>query len=171
MFLEGALLTVLLVSVGFLVLSFVLGEVFDGVLDFFDADDGSVSPMNGRVILVFMIFFTASMYISVVQGLDWWWALPIGFGFGLFGGFLIFSAFRSLSSQQGSSHWNIQDTVGLDARVSLGIDPGRLGQVDLSINGEPAHYAAQSIGGESIPSGTVVTVDSVQGDVLIVQTK
>ena len=172
MLLESILITVLLVSVVLLILSFLLGEVLDGVLDFLDTGDGSVGPMNGRVILVFVIFFTASMYISSVQGLDWWWSLIIGFIFGLVGGFLIYSALKALQKQQGSSHWSIHDTLGLDARVSIGIDPGKLGQVSLSIKGESTLYPAQSQDGNAIPGGTIVTVTSVQGgNVLIVQTK
>ena len=167
--LEGILLVVLFSTVGLLFLSFLLGEVLGDLVDVFNLGDGSGSPMLGRVLLIFVILFAAAMFVASDQGLDWWWALIIGFGFGLAGGLPVYWLLRGRKRQEGSSHLHISDAKGEIARVSIGIDAGRVGQVTLSLNGENAQYSAQSTSGAGIPTGTVVTVVDVQGSVLTVE--
>lgn len=171
--LETSLLVVMGVCLIILLLSFAVGSVFDGIGG--DADVGttgdSVSPMNLQTLLVFLIVGCAATYISVNQGLAWWYAFPIGGAFGVLAGFVVHKVLQGLVSQSGSSHWTIDDAKGREARVSVDIDPGHVGQVTLNMRGELASYSARSRGEGKILTGALVTVVSVDGGVLTVQEK
>lgn len=165
----------------FLVLSFAFGELF-GHGDFggHDADvhgdvhgdlhgDHGVSFFSTRVLSVFITAFGGFGGIGVHLG----YRIEIATGLGLVGGIvfgtLIYLFASFLYSQQASSDVRVGELVGRTAEVTVAIPPNGLGQVRCSLGESIVEKIARAHDGDAIPANTVVKIDSIVGETVLVR--
>jgi len=165
----------------FLLISLVVGDLFDSLdLDFdadhdfdFDhdldaSDGGGVSFFNSRVISVFLTAFGG---IGAV-------ALQFGYGglisglFGVVSGFvlgaIVFAFGYFLHTQQASSSVTDRDLVGRTAKVVVKIQKGTVGQISCRIGDESVEKLARSRDGSVIKRGDTVFIEEATKDAFIV---
>lgn len=156
-----------LVGTLFLVLTAVLGEMFDF---FGDGDiDGDVHPLSGKILATAITAFGATGMIT--QYYNWsplMSALTAATAAVLLGA-LAWWGITALQGQTGSTDTSVSGFVGRSARVTVGILPGEIGEVQMSTVSGSVHMSARSADGESIPAGAPVVVLETSGSVLIVQ--
>ena len=154
----------------FLLISLVIGDVFDAVgLDLDGGVDGTdFGLLDSRVIAVFLTAFGGFGVIAAQNGFG-----SVGSSVaGLIGG-VVFAAVvsvfgRFLIGQQASSSVTDDDLVGRTAQVTVAIKPGAVGQITAKIGDERVERIARAKDGNEIATGSLVTVDSVVGDSVIV---
>jgi membrane protein implicated in regulation of membrane protease activity len=160
-------------AVGFLfmMVSLLFGEVFehfDGGLDH-DLDHGGPGFFSSRVIGVFVTAFGGFGAIATHYGLG---ALPaslVGLGSGVIFGGAVYLFARFLYGQQASSELRSQDLVGQAARVVVTIPEGGVGQIRCRLGEELVYKVARAGDNSAIPENSVVTVQEVLGEVVIVR--
>ena len=163
MTLEAAYWIALAVGTAFLLLSIVLGDVFD-FLDFLDFDFGdgfaatpvfftAVAAFGGAGILG-LDAFELSRGASVLAGL----AGGVGFG-GLAAAF-----FALLHRQEAGEGFTKSRLIGVRGSCILAIQPGRQGRVALQHEGMTRTLTATS--NDAIAAGEEVVVADVVGDIL-----
>lgn len=161
----------------FLVLSFAFGELF-GHGDFggHDADvhgdlhgDHGVSFFSTRVLSVFITAFGGFGAIGVHLG----YRIEIATGLGLVGGIvfgtLIYLFASFLYSQQASSDVRVGELVGRTAEVTVAIPPNGLGQIRCSLGESIVEKIARAHDGDAIPANTVVKIESIVGETVLVR--
>jgi len=155
-------------SIGFLFLmvSLLFGEFF-GHGDFVghDADfhgdvhgGGGVSVFSSRVLSVFVTAF-GGFEVSTALGV----AGGLAFGAIIY----LFASF--LFSQQASSEVRMSDLAGGMAHVSVAIPQGGLGQVRCTVGESVVEKIARSRDGQQIPINTLVKIEAVVGETVVVQ--
>jgi membrane protein implicated in regulation of membrane protease activity len=156
----------------FLLISLVFGEVSDlfadGGFDH-DFDHGGPSFFSTRIMSVFVTAFGGFGAVAAHYGLSTIAASGVGFGSGMFFASLIYLFARFLYSQQASTQVQTLDVVGRSARVVVGIPTGGVGQVRCQIGEEVFDKVARSLNGESISENTIVRVEDVLGEIVIVK--
>ena len=154
----------------FLLISLVVGDLFEAVG--FDFDHGGADAdfglLDSRVIAVFLTAFGGFGVIAVQNG----YGAVAGSFAGLLGG-VVFAAVvsvfgRFLIGQQASSTVTDDDLVGKTAQVTVAIKPGTVGQITAKIGDERVERIARAKDGAEIAAGTIVKVDAVVGDSIIV---
>ena len=75
---------------------------------------------------------------------------------------------RFLIGQQASSSVTDEHMIGRTAQVTVTIKPGSVGQITAKIGDERVERIARAKDGIEISSGSIVKVDSVIGDAVIV---
>lgn len=155
----------------FLLISLIVGDVFEAVG--FDLDGGAdggtdFGLLDSRVLAVFLTAFGGFGVIAAQSGFG-----PVASSVsGLLGG-VVFAAIvsvfgRFLIGQQASSTVTDEDLVGRTAQVTVAIKPGTVGQIVAKIGDERVERIARSRDGAEISAGTIVKVDAVVGDSIIV---
>ncbi len=156
-----------LIGTLFLVLSAVLGEVFDF---FGDTDvDLDVHPLSGKVLATAMTAFGATGMIT--QYYDWGpllSALTAAVA-ALFLGAAAWWGISALQSQTASTDTIVSSMRGRNAQVTVTIPAGSLGEVQLSSVTGSRHMSARAVDGSSIPAGTSVRVVETAGSILLVE--
>lgn len=155
----------------FLLISLVVGDVFEAVG--FDLDSGGSGAtdfglLDSRVIAVFLTAFGGFGVIAVQNGFG-----AVGSSIaGLLGGVVfgaIVSVFgRFLISQQASSTVTDEHLIGRTAQVTVAIKPGTVGQITAKIGDERVERIARAKDGSEIAAGSLVKVDAIVGDSVIV---
>ena len=159
MSLEAAYWIALGVGVSFLLLSVVLGDVFD-FLDFLDFDLGdglSLTPVLFTALAAFggggllaLDAFETSRGLSVVWGL----------GGGVGAGALAAGLFALLHRQEAGEGFMVSQLIGARGRCTLAIHPGKEGRVAVQHEGLTRSFSATS--NEAIAtSEEVVVLDAV----------
>lgn len=154
----------------FLLISLVVGDVFEAVG--FDLDGGTSGTdfglLDSRVIAVFLTAFGGFGVIAAQNGFG---AVSASIA-GLLGGVVfagVVSVFsRFLIGQQASSSVSDETLLGRTAQVTVAIKPGAVGQITAKIGDERVERIARAKDGNEIAVGTVVKVDAVIGDSIIV---
>ena len=128
------------IGVGFLLLSLVFGDLFD----FIDVDFGdgfAATPVFFTVIAAFggggllaIEAFDASPGVSVFAGL----------GTSVVAGVLAAMFFRLLGKQEAGEGFSLSEVVGMRARCTLAIRPGKEGRVAVQARGMTRHVSAVS---------------------------
>jgi membrane protein implicated in regulation of membrane protease activity len=75
---------------------------------------------------------------------------------------------RFLIGQQASSSVTDEDLIGRTAQVTVAIKPGTVGQITAKIGDERVERIARAKDGSELAVGTIVKVDAVIGDSIIV---
>ena len=168
------LLTVFLIIGGigfaFLLVSLAVGDIFEMLGGSADLGDPGVDFgfLDSRVLAVFITAFGGFGAIAAQMGFG---AVVSSF-VGLLGGVAfaaVVSVFgRFLISQQASSSVSDHDLIGRTVQVTVTIKPGEVGQITAKIGDERVEKVARARSGEEIKAGTIVTVDSIAGDSVIV---
>ena len=161
----------------FLVVSFMFGEIF-GHGDFGGHDVGAHGDLHGdhgvsffstRVLSVFITAFGGFGAIGVHLG----YRMEIATGLGLIGGAvfgtLIYLFASFLYSQQASSDIRVSELVGCTAQVTVAIPAGGLGQIRCSLGESIVQKIARAQDGDAIPANTLVKIDSVVGETVLVR--
>jgi hypothetical protein len=152
----------------FLLVSLIIGDLFDAIGFNFDGPNSDFGILDSRVISVFLTAFGGFGAIGITLG----YAAVGGTLFGLMGG-LIFGAvvyyFGSfLNGQQSSSSVSTEMLVGRAAQVTVGIKPGQVGQISCRVGEEKVEKLARTVSGEEIKAGQMVRIDSIGSDSVIV---
>ena len=149
----------------FLMISLVFGEIFHFDHDF----DHGPGFFSLRVLSVFSTAFGGFGALAVHYGA----ATITAAGVGLAGGFcfatLIWLFARFLHGQQATSEVRIQDVVGQTARVTVTIPPGGIGQVRCRVGESLVDKIARTRDGGPVPENSVVTIEEVLGETVIVR--
>lgn len=158
----------------FLIVSLVVGDVFDAVgLDLDGSGSGGpdFGLLDSRVIAVFITAFGGFGVIGAQMGFGAFGSSMFGMlGGVVFGG--VISAFgRFLIGQQASSSVTDDDLVGRTGQVTVTIKPGSVGQISVKIGDERVEKIARSKSGEEFAAGAIVKVSAVAGDSLLVETE
>ena len=155
----------------FLLISLVVGDVFEMVgVDLGGGVDAGVDfgLLDSRVIAVFITAFGGFGVIGTQMGFG-----AVGSSMtGLFGGVvfaIVVSLFgRFLVAQQASSTVTDRDLIGRTAQVTVAIKPGTVGQITAKIGDERVERVARAKDGTEIAAGSIVKVESIIGDSVIV---
>lgn len=155
----------------FLLISFVVGDIFDALgFDFgADLDSGhDFGVFDSRVISVFLTAFGGFGAIGTTIG----YAVVGSSLFGLLGGVvfgaIVFFFGKFLHSQQSSSSVTAEDLIGRTAQVVVSIKPNNVGQISCRIGEENVEKLARSIGDKEIKAGSIVRIDSINSDSVMV---
>ena len=170
------LLTIFMVIGGigfvFLLVSLAVGDIFEMFGGSADLGDPGVDFgfLDSRVLAVFITAFGGFGAIAAQMGFG---ALVSSFC-GLFGGVFfaaVVSVFgRFLIGQQASSSVSDNDLIGRSVQVTVAIKPGELGQITARIGDERVEKIARAKSDIEIKTGTIVTIESIAGDSVIVTT-
>jgi len=154
----------------FLVGSSVFGEMFEHGDLGHDADGHGAGPsiLSSRILSVFVTAFVSFGAIGIHLGYEVGASTAMGFGGGvLFAGVIyVFASF--LYSQQASSHVRTSDLVGNTAQVSVAIPKGGVGQVRCTLGDTVVEKVARATKNEEIPVNTLVKINSIVGEVVLV---
>lgn len=163
----------------FLATTLIFGEFFEHEADFgHDVDtDHEVgghehagpSFLSTRVISVFVTAFGGFGAIGIYAGFG---VLPSSL-FGLIGGvalgWVVYVFARFLYSQQASSDITLRDLLGQTAKVTVAIPRGGFGQVRCVIGESQIEKIARSDDGSEISFNTLVRIEDVQADAVVVR--
>jgi hypothetical protein len=161
----------------FLVLSLILGEIFDFAHEVaiehdisidHDGDMGGPSVFSSRIISAFITGFGASGAIASYYGRSWIVSSLIGLCFGLVAAGIVYAVVSVMYRQQAGSGVSLAEMVGMSATVSVAIPREGFGQITLIIKGSQVEHFARSADGESIKHGVSVKIEKFVGDRFIV---
>jgi hypothetical protein len=167
-------------SIGFLflLLSFAVGEISDlfGGLDVdhdhdvaHDGDHGAgPSPFSTRVLAMFVTAFGAAGALATHYGLSPVPASGVGLVSGMVFGSVVYAFARLLHGQQASSQVKAAEFIGAPARVIVAIPAQGLGQVRCRIGEELVDRIARTADGSAAPANSMVRIDDVVGEIVIV---
>ena len=154
----------------FLLVSLVVGDLFEAVgFDLAGVDGGAdFGFLDSRVISVFITAFGGFGLIAAQYGMG-----PLASSFaGLIGGVIfggVVSAFgRFLVGQQASSSVTDDDLIGRTVQVTVAIKPGVVGQITATIGDERVERIARAKDGLEIKAGSIVKIEAIAGDSVIV---
>jgi hypothetical protein len=155
----------------FLLISLVVGDLFEMVgVDLGGGVDAGMDfgLLDSRVIAVFITAFGGFGVIGTQMGFG-----AVGSSMtGLLGGVVfavVVSLFgRFLVAQQASSTVTDSDLVGRTAQVTVAIKPGTVGQITAKVGDERVERVARAKDGTEIAVGSIVKVESIIGDSVIV---
>lgn len=160
-------LSIAIVGVLFLVLSAVLGEVFDF---FGDADaDGDVHPLSGNVIAVALTAFGTAGMITSLYDWDPFLGALTSLLSALLLGAVAWWMIGLLHSQTASTDLSMGSMQGRVAEVTVNIPEGSVGEVLIARTSGTHQMIARSRDGSAIRSGTSVRVVEARGSMLIVE--
>lgn len=164
-------LVIAFVGFAFLAIAMFFGEIFD----FFGGDvdhgtgDAGPSILSGRVLGVFVTAFGGTGALATHFGFGVLPASVAGFVSGLVFGGAIYAFGRLLYNQQASTDVSAPDLLWKSARVTVGIPADGLGQVRVQIGDEIVDKVARSKSGAAIAANSIVVIDQVLGEIVIVQ--
>ena len=164
-----------LAAIGFLILivSFVMGEIFD-LGDWFghhDMDTHGAGPsfLSGRILSVFVTAFGGFGAIGIHSGFGVGVSTAMGLASGFVFGGIMYVFVRFLHGQESSSDIHVGDLVGNTADVTVAIPKGGLGQVRCSMGESVVEKIARSVDGEEIASNTLVKIEAIVGETVLVR--
>ena len=160
-------------SVGFAVLliSALFGEMFEH-FDFgadHDFDHGGPGFFSTRIMSVFVTAFGGFGAIASYYGVRPLPASGIGMASGVVFASAIYLFASFLYKQQASSDVRSADLVGQSARVIISIPADGLGQVRCRIGEELVDKIARTRDGQQLPENTLVNIEEVLGETVIVK--
>jgi hypothetical protein len=171
----NSLMTIFLAIGGFgflfLILSFLIGDLFDAIgIDFgADLDTGhDFGVFDSRVISVFLTAFGGFGLIGAYLGYGAAGSSLFGLLGGVVFGMAVFYFGKFLYGQQASSTVLPEDLVGRKAQVIVAIKPNQLGQISCLIGDERVEKLARSLAPDEIAMGETVRISSVGSDVVFV---
>lgn len=154
----------------FLLVSLVVGDLFDsfGVDSAVDGGADGHALLDSRVISVFVAAFGGFGAIGIQMGLGIVPSSLLGLAGGLVFGGLISLFGRFLYKQQSSSSVGMAQMIGRTAQVIVSITPGSVGQVSCRVGEERIERLARAKDNQEIKAGSMVRVDEIAGDSVIV---
>src|SRR5438093_7943874 len=154
----------------FLLLSLVIGELFDHGGDFGHGgfEHGGPGFFSSRVLSVLVTAFGGARASATQVGAGTMVSSSISGLSGVCLAGIIFAFARFLYSQESSSDVRREDLIGRTAEVTVTIPSRGLGQVRCLVGETLVDRIAQAAGGVSINVHTLVTIESDSGQSVIV---
>lgn len=152
----------------FLLISLVVGDIFDSFGFDTGLDVDGQGFLDSRVISVFVTAFGGFGAIGIQAGLSIVASSLLGLAGGIVLGGLVSLFARFLYKQQSSSSVGTAQLIGRTAQVIVSIAPGSLGQVSCRVGEERVEKLARARDNREIKAGATVRVEEVAGDSLIV---
>ncbi len=126
--------------------------------------------LSPYVISTFLVGFGISGYTMIEAGYGILLHLPIALGIGVTLGGLVGLFYHKLrTTWSGTSQTRRRHLLGAQARVSISIPAGKVGEVSLVAAGTRRGLAARSLTGAALPVGTTVRIERLEGHTAIVQ--
>jgi membrane protein implicated in regulation of membrane protease activity len=137
----------------------------------FDHGSVGVSPLSPITIASFVTSFGGLGLIGtqLLRMIDTFSLFFAAAGAALIAGGMFLFYSRVLVAGQGSSTVQLSDLSGKTAEIIIPIPQDGLGRVAFVARGTRATWAARSIDGEAVPRGTIVTIEAVTGNTVIVR--
>jgi hypothetical protein len=132
-------------------------------------EHGGPSFFSSRVISVFVTAFGSVGAIGIYLGFGVLPSSLLGFIGGVGLGWLVYVFGRFLYSQQASSDITMGDLLGQTARVTVAIPRGNFGQVRCVVGETQVEKIACSNDGNEIPFNSLVRIEDVQADTVVVR--
>ncbi|MGE3960500.1 MAG: hypothetical protein AB7F65_02310 [Dehalococcoidia bacterium] len=152
-----------------LVVTYLVGEVFDVASDIGNFEDPSAGLLNVQTVSAFLAGFGATGWLLAgyfdVPSLA---AAGGGIAGGLPMGGVVFWMTRQFVKNEVSTSFTLDDLVGVEAIVTLAVPASGAGRVQFSRAGGTHTAVARSASGEPIREGQVVVVRRVVGGTLLV---
>lgn len=175
----GVFLGIAAIGFLFLAATLIFGEFFEHDADF-DHDVDTDHDLGGhdhagpsflstRVLSVCVTAFGGFGAIGTYAGLGVLPSSLLGLAGGAALGWVVYVFARFLYSQQASSDITSHDLLGQTAKVTVAIPRGGLGQVRCVIGESQIEKIARSHDGGAIPDNTVVRIEDVQADSIVVR--
>jgi membrane protein implicated in regulation of membrane protease activity len=159
----------LCVGAGFVVLSFIFGQVF-GAIDI-DFDTAAASPFKPVFIALFLTAF-GGLGLIFVPVLGDWAAATIGALGGLALAYLVFRfILLPLKRWQNTTVHDRQHIIGHQAKVTESIAQGGFGKITYIINEKIVSGPAKSESGALIPKNTQVEIVYIEKNIYFVREK
>ena len=158
-----------LLAAGILVVSFLIGEVFDVASDIGDFDDPSAGLLNIQTVSAFLAGFGATGWL-----LSGYFDVPslVAAGGGLVGGLpmggVVIWMTKMFQKQEVSTTFTLEELVGVDAIVTLAVPATGAGRVQYSRAGGTHTAVARSASGLPIREGEIVVIRRVVGGTVLV---
>lgn len=155
----------------FLLVSFVIGDIFDALGFHFGADLDSghdFGVFDSRVVSVFLTAFGGFGAIGTSIGYGAAGSSLLGLLGGIAFGAIVFFFGKFLYSQQATSSVTAEDLIGRTAQVVVGIKPNQLGQISCRVGEERIEKLARALGAAEIKAGEIVRIDSISSDAVMV---
>jgi membrane protein implicated in regulation of membrane protease activity len=156
----------LIAGTALLLVSIILGDLFDGVfgaigLDIDVAGGGTMPPL-----LAFFALFGAGGLIGESYGIL---GDPVicGLVFGVAGAAGAALFFRLIRRSEGPPARGLDRLTGTTGRVTIAIDPGSVGEVELVTRGAPQRFMAIYAAG--VPAGSIIRVTGSVGSTLTIE--
>jgi len=172
---DFSLMTIFLVIGGlgflFLLVSFIVGDLFDALGFDFDTNldaNHDFGVFDSRVIAIFLTAFGGFGAIGVSLGLAALGSTLFGVLGGVAFGALVFYFGRFLYRQQSTSSISEQDLIGRTAQVVVAIHAGKIGQIACRVGEERVEKIARARDGAEIKMGSTVRIEEITGDAVIV---
>ena len=169
-----SVLTIFLIIAGvgfiFLLLSFVLGDLFEHLnadIDLNSGNDG-IALLDSRVISIFLTAFGGVGAICSKLGFDVTLSSVGGLLGGITLGWIVFYFGRLLYRQQASSSVGAHQLIGRTAEVVVAIKPGSVGQISCRIGPERIEKLARAKNDSEIKAGSQVRIEEIAGESVIV---
>ncbi len=158
----------------FVLASAILGDLFEHGdighdMDHGDGGHGGPSILSSRILSVFVTAFGGFGAIGCYLGYGVGPSTGMAFGGGIVFASVIYFFARFLYGQQASSHVVTSDLVGHTAEVIIAIPEKGLGQIKCTLGDSVVEKIARSKTGESIPANTLVKVEEIVGDMVLVK--
>jgi membrane protein implicated in regulation of membrane protease activity len=168
----GVFLAIAAIGFLFLLVSLIFGEIFGHFGDLHidhDLSHGGPSFFSVRILSVFVVAFGGFGAVATHYGLSPVPASGVGFLSGVFFASLIWAFAGFLYGQQATTEVRSSDLVGQMARVVVAIPAGGIGQVRCHIGEELVDKIARCQDGQPVPENSVVRVEEVLGEVVVVR--
>lgn len=166
----------------FLMISLILGDIFDALdldlgadLDFdadvdaeFDSGGAGFGILDSRVISMFLVAFGFVGALGLQLGLGGVLGALLGIGSGLILGGLVFAFGYYLVSNEGPPPVTNRELVGHAAKVIVDIKPESIGQISFRVRGQRIDKLARTRDGKEIKTGESVFIEEIAGNEFIV---
>ena len=163
-------LTIAALGFIFLIISLVVGDLFDNIgvdTPGLESTDGH-GVLDSRAISVFVTSFGGFGAIGIQSGFSIPVSSLIGFVGGVVLGGLVTMFARFLYRQQATTSVGTAQMVGRTAQVTVSITPGSVGQISCRIGEERVEKMARAKNNLEIKAGSMVRVEEIAGDSVIV---
>ncbi len=132
--------------------------------------EGGFPILSPYVLSVFLGSFGVAGYAALSAGLGWWLHLPIAVAAGVFGGGTVGTFLWKLATTWSpSGEAQVARFAGMEAKVSVGIPEGGIGEVGFVLDGGRRTASARTVDGHALSTGTVVIIQEVRGSTVVVR--
>ncbi len=156
-----------IVGLVLLLVTIVFDDIFGGILDAFhigfDIGGTSLAPLLIAFVAMFGVGGLVATQLLDVHGGT---AAVIGVLSGGIGVGIVFAIFSTFRRAEGRAPFSLEDLVGRDASVAVGIPAARHGSVYLKAEGQTHEFTATA--SAALAPGTPVRVTAVSGNGLVV---
>lgn len=164
------LLYISLISGGILVLMLLLSLLggLDLDIDFGDADGGA------GIVKGTLIFFSVGSYIVrgfLMADKNPLLSLAAGILAGTISVVILIYLFKWIMSKEENVNWSVQDCLYEKGKVYLKIPSEGTGLIHVLINGVNREFKAKTSDKADIPTGTLIMVEKLDGELAVVTTK